>query len=201
MKSYKIIGFIFYFLKMSQGFRPKYKINNSKAAENLEGFTSGNIHIPKWVFVVGLVLSIGCLAIFTGSIIITLNKKPNGLHNQSCASRNCEKKLGLKCIDKICQCTKNHFFLDSCRVLSTYNEPCIKDLNCKQDQSLICGIMSKCDCTKHKYWDNDFGKCLNRKTYGESCNGDNCITDVKLSCQFNKCICFNKEMYVFLFIL
>lgn len=125
---------------------------------------------------------------------ISLSKKLNGLFKESCALRNCEKKLGLKCIDKICQCPKNYFFLDSCQVLSTYNERCKIDFNCKQSQSLICGIMNKCDCIRTKFWDHDYEKCLDRKSYSESCKGDQCQTDLKLSCQFNRCICINKEM-------
>ena len=179
---------------MSKKLKPKFKIQKSEAAKNLEILGNGKVEISKWIVGVGLISVIGVFAIFVGSMVISLSKKPNGLFNESCELRNCEKKLGLSCIEKICQCPKDHFYLDGCQKLSTYNEICRIDQQCIPNQFLICNIISKCDCPLNKYWNEELIMCKDLKKHGEDCKLNECNWNLNLSCYFKKCECIKKKM-------
>lgn len=173
----------------------KYKVEKSAAVKNLEALNNGQVFVPKWTLVIGIVTLVASAAVFAASIAISVTKKTNGLYKESCENRNCEIKLGLKCIDKICLCPSNQFYLDKCNNLSTYGQRCHQKEHCKSEENLICGITSKCDCELKNYWDIHLKKCFPRKSYSEACNGDECKKDLNLVCDSGLCNCYNKQMY------
>lgn len=171
-------------------------MTKSLATKNLQTISNGQVLIPKWAVVVGSFIFLGSAAVFTASIAISLSRNPNGLYNETCRSRNCEKTLGLKCINKICQCENKQFYLDSCRNLSSFNEPCNIDSNCLHNQLLQCGIQNKCDCSSENYWNFDLKKCSKKKTFSEVCDGDQCKSELKIFCDFThrQCRCIDSKL-------
>lgn len=160
--------------------------------KNLVALNEGKVIVPKWIIAIGIALIVSIATLFAASIAISVSKKNNGLYNESCDRRNCEDKLGLKCIKKVCLCPENQFYLDKCYKKSTFNEICYLNDHCKQEENLICGITSKCDCSSENYWNIDLRKCLVRKTYMEVCNGEQCKKNSNLVCESGFCICENK---------
>lgn len=126
----------------------KYKPIKSETVKKLEALSNGRIFVPKWLLAFGFAIFIATALFFIASVVISVIKKPNGLYNESCTYRNCEKNLGLKCINKVCLCTINQFYTDKCQNLSTFGQICRKDEHCIKEQSLVCVITSKCECEK-----------------------------------------------------
>ncbi|RMZ93301.1 prion-like-(Q N-rich) domain-bearing 25 [Brachionus plicatilis] len=174
---------------------PKYSPKKSKAALELEQLNNGKISIPKWIVVAGTILFIGLVAIFAASLAIALTAQPNGLYNQSCSSRSCENKLGLKCIEGTCLCPENHFYLDKCYTPSSLDGICRQDDHCKQDEFLVCGIGSKCSCSYDRYWNGKINRCSLRKTFNEACDGDECQST--FVCQSQICRCLDNERFYY----
>lgn len=160
----------------------------------LAAFNGEKVIVPKWTIAVGIAVCLSVASLFIASIALNINKKTNGLYNESCERRNCEDKLGLKCIKKVCLCPENHFYLDKCYKKSTYDEICYLDNHCKKEENLICGIKSKCDCSLENYWNIDLKKCRVRKTFMEVCNSEECKKNLNLVCELGICNCENKFM-------
>lgn len=173
-------------------FFSKYSLKKTNPTKKLESFSDGNIILSKWIIIIFFILFTAFGAILVVSIVISLTKKPNGLYNESCDNRPCEKKLGLKCIEKICLCAVNQFYIDKCYNLSSFNEICKINDHCKQNELLLCGLKSKCNCAKENYWNNDLKKCLPKKSFAEICDGDQCIDN--LICEFGFCKCSNSKL-------
>ena len=170
----------------------KFKIEKSQAVQNLEILNNGQVAIPKWAVVVASTAILASAAIFVASMVIMTNKSRDGLYNETCANRSCAKGLGLKCINKTCLCPDKQFYREKCRDLSTYSEPCQANSECQSTQLLIC-LAPKCGCDKAKYWSSSEKKCVDRKTYNEGCNGDECKTQLNLVCDLSakRCDCTN----------
>lgn len=172
---------------------PNFKTEKTKAVKNLEALNNGQVFIPKWIIAFGSCILAASVVAFVASIAISVTKKSNGLYEQSCANRDCEKKLGLKCINNVCLCSANQFYLDKCYNLSTFGEICRKKEHCIKDQDLLCDLTSKCGCEPKKYWNLNLKKCLPRKTYSETCNGDECKSGLNLICDSGICVCFDRK--------
>lgn len=173
-------------------FFPKYSPKKSTAAIKLESLYNGKVNINKWTLVIFGIILAASLVVLAASIGISLSSKPNGLFNESCFSKSCETTLGLKCINKKCICPENQFYIDKCYNRSSFNSICKQNDHCKQDEILICGLISRCTCESNKYWDLSFKKCLPRKKIGEFCDGDQC--EYNYACEFGFCSCRNSEL-------
>ncbi|RNA31584.1 hypothetical protein BpHYR1_010100 [Brachionus plicatilis] len=177
-----------------ENLKPKYTVQKSQAFKNLEALNNGQVFIPKWVVVCGSIVMTGLVAVFATSIALSVDKKPNGLYNEDCSGRSCEKYLGLKCINKVCLCPEDKFYLDSCRDFSTFNEPCRQKNHCKEEENLTCGLTSKCECSSGNFWNSERKRCVTRKTYYEVCDGNDCKEDLDLICNSGLCSCKNNSM-------
>ncbi|RNA17265.1 zonadhesin isoform X2 [Brachionus plicatilis] len=173
----------------------QYGDQKSETVKKLEALNNGKIIVPKWLIVVGGFILFFLVVLFVLSIIFATIKKPNGLFNESCAKRICEKKLGLVCKNQICSCPEKQFYSDRCQNLSTHGQFCFIDENCRQkEESLVCSVVSRCECTSEMYWDSYLKKCVPRKSYKENCIGDQCKTSLNLDCNSGSCTCQNSSI-------
>lgn len=171
----------------------EYKIQKSEAVRQLELIEKGLVEIPKWVVFLACSIMVFALAFFIASLIVLANRKPEVGYLQSCADRPCASSLNLKCINKTCQCVSPQFYRKKCVDFLKYGESCTFTVDCDTSQSLTC-IGSKCGCALTKYWDSSSSMCLDRLTYGDPCNGDQCRINVNLMCS-STCTCIDDQLY------
>ena len=144
------------------------------------------IEIPKWHLFIYILTFAALFTILAAAIAVVYNAPPPALYKESCDKRSCQKSLNMKCINGSCQCTSEQYFTNKCESKRENMEFCWKDYQCKDYLRCRDG---KCQCASD-YYDSK-GKCIQRKTYGQSCNGDQCLTSSMLYCDTitDKCIC------------
>lgn len=145
----------------------------------------GYVTIPKWaLFLLGLTLAL-LAGILVAAVDILLNSKSPGLYLETCDKRSCKSGLNLKCINKICTCPSDQYYAASCLNKKNYQQNCLETYQCKES-SMICwdGL---CVCNSTSYWNGQ--SCFKRRTYKESCNGDQCLTATMLYCNTTMGLC------------
>ncbi|CAF0961820.1 unnamed protein product [Brachionus calyciflorus] len=175
----------------------EYKVRKSKAVENLELLEKGLVEVPRWTAYFAAIASIFIAAFFVASLVTLGNvvSKPDAMYQQSCSDRPCSKALNLKCINKTCQCESPKYYTKKCVDLSKYGERCMFTSHCITGQSLSC-MGSICSCALNKYWSSDVSLCVDRLTYGEACNGDQCKINSNLICgSSGSCDCVDNTLY------
>ena len=142
--------------------------------------------VPRWAAGCYCLTLTCLLAILIAACVILLGAKSPANYLESCAGRSCNKDLGMKCINKICTCTDSQYYTNKCYEKKAINELCSAQDQCKDGLNCIGG---KCQCNETYY--HNGAKCLKRKTYQETCQGDQCLTQLILSCDKNsgKCVC------------
>jgi hypothetical protein len=132
------------------------------------------------------------IIITTAAILLAFYSRLPGHLNEDCIMRSCNTKLGLKCIDRICQCPADHYYKNKCYTLKGYNEYCKKENECKKD--LIC-FNGKCVCEQIRYWTGI--KCDLKSSYGESCDRKKCNEHLMLTCDpsLRMCTCNSSRFW------
>ncbi|CAF0956209.1 unnamed protein product [Brachionus calyciflorus] len=173
-----------------------YKIEKSPATKNLILWEKGIVEIPRWIVYASILVFIFILTLFIASLVVLGNLKPDSIYGESCATTPCSKALNLKCINKTCTCDTNKYYNGKCSDLSKYNESCIFTSNCDSTQMLTC-VYSTCLCDSTRYWSSTNSKCVDRVTYNQDCNGDQCKLNINIACNLNSglCDCSDPSVY------
>jgi hypothetical protein len=115
---------------------------------------------------------------------------PKRIYNESCAGTyQCDDSKNLTCLSSICQCTNIQYYTDDkCYLSKLFSETCSSTIECLNNMTCL---GNKCDCTPTDYYDSVSKSCLTRKTFQESCSGDQCMTASSLYCNLGlaKCDC------------
>lgn len=120
----------------------------------------------------------------------------NGTYKESCnVFRICNQRLGLKCINSVCDCQFDEFFMITCISRKRYSEKCNTIGNqsqCLENTNMLC-LDGLCKCNQSiSYWNGN--KCEPKQIYNESCQSDiQCMTSQLLYCdnKLEKCLCKN----------
>lgn len=157
-----------------------------KSFSNLKNY----IMVPKWAIFISSLFYAALLGVLIAAVCILLFSRRPGVYLEDCQHRSCAPGLNLKCINDMCQCKNDQFYLKKCIDKKTHSEFCQNSTQSQCKDGLIC-IGGKCQCNETLYWNG--GKCLMRKTIRETCNGDQCLYDSFLNCdnQTKICICDN----------
>ncbi|RNA11843.1 prion-like-(Q N-rich) domain-bearing 25 [Brachionus plicatilis] len=173
----------------------EYRVEKSEAVRNLELHENGLVEVPRWIVYFCIPVMIFLIAFFTGALVTMGSVKSDAIYGQSCADRSCSKEHNLKCINKVCQCESPKYYTNKCVDLSKYEEKCASRDKCDPSQDLIC-FGSICSCAPTKYWNSESSKCVDRLTYGQTCNGDQCKIRINLVCSsLGFCQCIDNTLY------
>lgn len=145
--------------------------------------------IPFWQMVMIALGLIAIAIILSAALFIEFNSKRPGLYNESCVGRSCKGGLGLKCINQLCQCQSNQYYVIGCTKKKDYMELCNGNLDsCVDGKNMSC-LNGYCMCDYSSYWDGKV--CLTMKKYGEKCTSDeNCNKDLLLTCDKTRMKCY-----------
>lgn len=144
------------------------------------------VSIPKWVLVFfGLLIALLTIVLLA-AILIVLTAPRAAQYMENCTSRSCQSGLNMKCINQVCKCESNRYYMKGCVEKKSYDESCAVEYECLSDKGLTC-FNGKCKCNKTQYWHTD--KCANRYTYGEFCSDDQCLSTIMLECINSICQC------------
>lgn len=137
-----------------------------------------SVILPEWAVILGS-MGIAYLAIVFACAFIFINQsKRPGLYLESCSGRSCEKSLNLKCINSICNCTGQQYYLKKCNSKKGNLEKCHNSNECLSSENFIC-FNGKCQCKQEYYWIGH--RCAKRVTYGEICSSDDqCLTKTQM---------------------
>ncbi|CAF1131613.1 unnamed protein product, partial [Brachionus calyciflorus] len=166
-----------------------YKIQKSPAVQKLELWEKGIVEIPRWIVFSSIMVFVFLAVLFSGSLYVLGNLKPDSIYNESCSLRPCLKAHNLKCIDKICTCESPKYYWGKCYDLAKYSEKCVFNSDCDQTQVLVCLNYSTCGCSSTMFWSTVNSKCIDRLKHGESCSGDQCKANIGLACNSGVCSC------------
>ena len=73
------------------------------------------------------------ITLLSGIIALESVERP-GLYTENCNGRSCTKGLGLKCINSICQCSTDQYYIKGCIDKKSNMETCNKKTsNCKEN--------------------------------------------------------------------
>lgn len=147
---------------------------------------SGFVKILKWqAYVSGFTLMLLSLILVAALVIVYYAPRPSN-YLESCDKKSCNKDLNMKCINSICCCTNDQYFTNKCLNKQSYMGICDKDEHCKDYLECRDGM---CQCGIDYYLSKD--KCYKRKSYQETCAGDQCLTSIMLTCnsKITKCDC------------
>lgn len=174
----------------------EYKVEKSPAIKKLELLKNGKIEIPRWIVYALSLVFIGLIAFFIAAVAIFASTKPDAIYGESCKTTSCSKALKLKCINGVCQCESPKYYKGYCADLSKYDESCMLNSHCDPEQGLTC-VYSKCGCASNFFWSRFESKCIERRSYGEDCSGDECKININLSCNLNSgtCECIDSTKY------
>ena len=145
-----------------------------------------SVLVPKWL--VWLML-FGLLTLFTillAALLMALFSRKPGLYLEDCKFRSCAPNLNLKCIDQICNCTENQYFLKGCHEKKDHLKLCQLQMQCKSN--LMCRG-GACNCNESDYWNGNM--CVARHSYNEMCLSEQCLESSFLFCSSssNVCLC------------
>lgn len=137
------------------------------------------VNVPCWLASICSCFGLLLLAILIAAIVILLNAKKPALYGKNCENRSCQSGLNMKCIDNICTCHSDEYYAASCYAKRTFGMFCDRNYQCLETKRLEC-LDGKCVCNSTQYWTGSI--CMNKKTYRQTCSGDQCLTDLLLYC-------------------
>lgn len=141
--------------------------------------------IPMWAIVLILMFVALLVTILIAAVLTLLNARRPGLHEEDCYRRSCETKLGLKCINSMCQCDSNQYYLKGCKAKKTIGEFCQNYVQeCKNELSCYNG---KCTCAKGFVW--YINGCKQKGTRGDDCSKIECDDSLMLICDVSTKSC------------
>lgn len=144
------------------------------------------VSIPKWVLVfLGLLVALLTIVLLA-AILVVLTAPRAAQYMEFCNGRSCQTGLNMKCIDKVCKCESNKYYMKGCLEKKSDGKSCAFTYECLSEKGLYC-LNGKCQCNKTQYWDTN--TCTSRYSYGEFCSNDQCLSTVMLSCINGICQC------------
>lgn len=155
----------------------------------IDTMSNSSVNCPTWGMVMGGLGSIAIVIIVTAAIFVVYLAPRPAFYSESCSGRSCFKGLGLKCINKICQCeSSDYYYSKKCLLKQELNAQCSSSTLCENIKSLSC-IDGVCQCDKNTYSNGQ--QCLNKSTYNGMClTGSQCLSDTMLYCNTNYRLCF-----------
>lgn len=111
---------------------------------------------------------------------------------QTCQySNQCQEKAFC---NGTCQCPVHYYqiTIGNCTLRKTYAAACSKDYECNHNVGLKC-LTGTCQCDSPRFWNSTYvvgtgipnGRCQNRKVYGATCTGSDCINGASCSSSYN----------------
>ena len=147
-------------------------------------FANRYCSMPLWAVITGILLFALALVILLSTIPILYKSKAPAGYLENCSGRSCMKEIEAKCVSDKCQCTSTQYFSNKCTEKESYGSKCLYGYECKDYLMCYDGI---CQCDVNYYHTGT--KCVNRKTLGVSCTGDQCLNTSMLYCDKGKCAC------------
>ena len=146
--------------------------------------------VPKWMIVIYiLALMLITVVLLSAILIVSLAPRPAN-YQENCKGRSCAKDGNMKCLDNVCTCTSNQYYVNKCVEKKSNWQRCTKSYQCRDYLSCIGGL---CQCNQTHYHEDN--GCLKRKSYMETCKGDQCFANSMLYCNITigECVCASKR--------
>lgn len=145
----------------------------------------GYKRVNCWILVLLLGLIVLLITILIAACLLSFNSRRPGLYGEDCIRRSCETKLGLKCINSICNCQSNEYYLKHCLPKKPFGNFC----NHAIDQCML-GMTcfnGKCGCNRTFTWNRV--KCVKKSSYDGICENIECDSSQFLICNNNTKTC------------
>lgn len=146
---------------------------------------STGVSIEEWKIYLLVLFILYLISVLIAAIMILMFAKKPAQYLEDCKGRSCVGGLDLKCLDNICKCNLDEYYLKKCEKKKLFNETCTISRQCYEQKGLQC-YNGKCVCKKTEAWNQQ--KCYPRKYFGDNCNND-CLENLMLTCNSGLCSC------------
>lgn len=145
----------------------------------------GSKEVKTWVLILFIGFILLLVTILIAALVTFISRRRPGLYREDCVRRSCETELGLKCINSVCDCESDEYYLKGCLPKKSIGENCHRSID-QCVSGLIC-FNGKCGCHRNSTWNGK--KCVKKGTYGENCEQTNCNDNLLLTCDSKTKIC------------